>query len=977
MDRTEINGPNSPSISARSPPKHKYNSRAVQEALEHLASIDLSELRYEAKVERCRATRDLRSCGRYVHHVLNSCGHASLCTECSQRCDFCPICRIPVPKEGDRFRLRLFYECIEAGLISRKCDERFQDLEDGENQLTADVQRLYSLFDVALENNLISLICHYVRDVCMDEAAVSSDPVVAFLLDEVVVKDWCKRAFKNIIAELKGIYNLEVEEMKTRLSLLLKFSVQLAGISGVVESLASSFKDDLLAQVHDLQHLQESILQTKQHLEIMLWCAKHQFLENVRSRYDNFMGWRSLVRQRKSAATRRVWFDPVNYSADSTRQDGSLFIEDALANLEIEQEYTQGRDEEIDVTSLHKDDGGLSFFRSKIEGVSGCYPFENLRAAVDILFLHGSSDLVVAKQAIFLYYLFDRHWTMPNENWRHILDDFAAAFCITRHSLLESLTFYLLDDDTDEALQEACHLLPEISGPATHPKIARVLLERHNPDTALMVLRWSGRDGTSQLVSLSEAVTAVRVRVECALLTEAFTYQRMLCTKVREEKLKYGPSGDTMKDLKGDFKTWEQWVEILVTEICCLCIRRNLVDRMIELPWNSDEEKYLHKCLLDSATDDPSTTIGCLLVIFYIQRYRYAEAYQVNLKLHSVEQDFLSKNPVAEEVLSQMQSQIHWRTKFVDTSVELLPEIEQQLIKTGKLPVISVTSGEEVEIPAKFDLSELRESKSTGWLAPVTSADSSLVLRMNHVTSSKSSVSESPTRPGVSVNNLHFGVGNNDFSSILHQRLFMNTEGTRSEFGVSKDFKFDDISTPGNWRPSLLSATPFKEINNTSRPSRNSHHKDKLFDKIAPEVEQNGFMSLSRPAMPSYSHTMAADPASTPSSKHDLLKDSVQELRSNLSSKRVHSDRDDAPGNVVSSEELMDFSWSHGNKAYAGEERYANMNGGPRWRSDETSDEEEGQSPDNATGLAAYTSPMGGRRTGSMAKIRRSRFARR
>lgn len=39
----------------------------------------------------------------------------------------------------------------------------------------------------------------------MDETAVSSDPVVAFLLDEVVVKDWCKRAFKNIIAELRLI----------------------------------------------------------------------------------------------------------------------------------------------------------------------------------------------------------------------------------------------------------------------------------------------------------------------------------------------------------------------------------------------------------------------------------------------------------------------------------------------------------------------------------------------------------------------------------------------------------------------------------------------------------------------------------------------------------------------------------------------------------------------------------------------------
>lgn len=39
----------------------------------------------------------------------------------------------------------------------------------------------------------------------MDETAVSSDPVIAFLLDEVVVKDWCKKTFKNIISELQGI----------------------------------------------------------------------------------------------------------------------------------------------------------------------------------------------------------------------------------------------------------------------------------------------------------------------------------------------------------------------------------------------------------------------------------------------------------------------------------------------------------------------------------------------------------------------------------------------------------------------------------------------------------------------------------------------------------------------------------------------------------------------------------------------------
>lgn len=973
MDRSEINGPNSSTISpdtgasARSPPPPNYNSRAVQEAFEHLASIDLCELRYEAKVEHCRATRDLRSCGRYVQYVLNSCGHASLCAECSQRCDFCPICRIPVPKNRNSIRLRLYDECVEAGLISKRYEEGYHDFKDAENQITADVQRLYSLFDTALENNLISLICHYVRDVCMDEAAVSSDPVVAFLLDEVVVKDWCKRAFKNIIAELKLIYNLEVEVMKTRLSLLLKFQMKLRDISSVIEVLASSFKDDLSAQVHDLHHFQESILKTKQHLEIMMWCAKHQFLENVRSRHASFTLWHSLVRQRKSAATERVWYDPVNNCAESTKQDGSLFIEDALANLEIEQEFTQGRGEELDITSLHKDDESSSFVRSKIEGVSGCYPFENLRAAVDILFLHGSSDLVLAKQAIFLYYLFDRHWTMPDENWRHIVDDFAATFSITRHSLLESLTFYLLDDQADEALQEACHLLPEISGSTTHPKIAQVLLERENPEAALMVLRWSGRDGGSPLVSLSEAVTAVRVRVECALLTEAFTYQRMLCTKVREKKLKFGTIGETFDDLKGGFKTWEQWLEVLVTEICCLCIRRNLVDRMIELPWNSDEEKYLHKCLLDSATDDPSTTVGSLLVVFYIQRYRYAEAYQVNLKLQSVEQDFISKNRVSEEVLSRMQSQIHWRTKFIDTSIELLPEVQRQLVKNGKLPLNAVNSSEEVEIPEKSDLHGSQEPKSITLLIPTT-ADSSLHLPTSIVTPANSSVFESPTGPGRSIKSPHFEVGHYG-PSILQERLFMNKEGSAYDFGVSKEFKVDGFSTPGVCQSSPMNQTPLKGRNFSSRTLSNSHRRDKVSDKISPEPEQNGFLSQHLNTIHHYSHRMTTNPASTPVSNCGLHNDLAGDLHSNLSSKRVHSDREDGPRYMISSEDPMDVSWSNGKKGFAVEDRQAIAGGGLRWRSDETSDEEEKQSPESAMGVASYTTPRRG--------IRRSRFARR
>ncbi|XP_030467691.2 E3 ubiquitin-protein ligase HOS1 isoform X2 [Syzygium oleosum] len=934
------------------------SSGAVREALEHLASVDLVDLCNEAKIERCRATRDLRSCGRYVHHVLNSCGHASLCAECSQRCDHCPICRTQIPKSGNRLRLRLYYECIEAGLISKRCDERFQERED-ENQLNADVQRLYSLFDVALENNSASLICHYVTDVCMDESAVSSDPVTAFLLDEVVVKDWCKRTFNNILAELRGIYNLELMDMKSRSSLLLRYSAQLAGMSNVLEVLESSFKGSLSPQLHDLHHLHESILKTKQHMEIMMWCIRHEFLATRGSRYANYEQWRTLFRERKSAAIKRSWPDVVNLSTESGGQEGSLFIEDAVGNLEIIEEDTKEMGDESELFSLQKSGASL-YLRAKVEGLSGCYPFENLRAAADMLFLYGSSDLVVAKRAIFLYYLYDRHWTLPDECWRHVVDDFAASFGVTRHLLLESLTFYLLDDHTDEALKEACHLLPEISGSTTHPKIAQVLLERGMPDTALMVLRWSGRDGGSQLISLPEAVTAIRVRVECGLLTEAFTYQRMLCSKVRERKLKYEAAVDPSNTVKGECRTWVEWMEILVTEICCLSIRRKLVDRMIELPWNSDEEKYLHKCLMDYASDDPSTIIGNLLVVFYLQRHRYSEAYQVDCELQRLEQEFASTTSASQDILSRMEAASHWRTELVDKCIELLPEVQQQQIKSGKLPDIAVTS-EDAHMPEECNLPLERRPIPYSSSIPVA-VDSSVILNEVMTPSSKRSDLGNPMKVLVSSTNFAVGLGNTDWSSVPGESLLLNTERGSNLLGRSLK---NDTSTSGafDFKP----ASPLQRFPRGSPKFRQkSWPQGNSPDHISSAVEVNGFGDQIQRSSHLHSQASMANPQSSPASHHSLLRSSKQDLHKAVSGKRVHSEADGLPWNAVSSDDLMDISWS-GERSFAVEDE--NQARALRWRSDETSDEEEEPHQQRSVGTTPYRTPV--------TAIRRSRFARR
>jgi hypothetical protein len=146
-------------------------------------------------------------------------------------------------------------------------------------------------------------------------------------------------------------------------------------------------------------------------------------------------------------------------------------------------------------------------------------------------------------------------------------------------------------------------LLPEISSQNTHPKVASVLLERQKAEAALAVLRASGCDGQAAgPVPLADALTAVRVRLQCDLLTEGYLYQRAHCDGVKREG-----------------RDWASEMEVLVGEVCRLCMRMGILDKMLVLPWRKEEEKYLKKCLLDHAGQDPSSKAGSLLVVFYIQ----------------------------------------------------------------------------------------------------------------------------------------------------------------------------------------------------------------------------------------------------------------------------------------------------------------------------------------------------------------------
>ena len=61
--------------------------------------------------------------------------------------------------------------------------------------------------------------------------------------------------------------------------------------------------------------------------------------------------------------------------------------------------------------------------------------------------------------------------------------------------------------------------------------------------------------------------------------------------------------------------------------------------------------------------------LKCLCIPF--QRYRYAEAYQVHLKLEKVEEDSISEGSVSEEGLSRIKTASHWRANLVVSDLKL------------------------------------------------------------------------------------------------------------------------------------------------------------------------------------------------------------------------------------------------------------------------------------------------------------------
>lgn len=233
--------------------------------------------------------------------------------------------------------------------------------------------------------------------------------------------------------------------------------------------------------------------------------------------------------------------------------------------------------------------------------------------------------------------------------------------------------------------------------------------------------------------------------------------------------------------------------------------------------------------------------------------------------------------------------------------LELLPEFEQQQIRSAKLTEVAVTSDVEVEIPTKSDLPQIPDSRSTSLLVP-SSASSTLVMEPDYPTSLlRSSTYETSTKFGRASS---IGPELSRFGSPSSQREWLftnNVRGLKHQGNLGENIQYD-TSTPRNNRVHSMNGSPLIGVNRTSPSSS----QENMPDKTSMGDGWNPFLGQNQNGSPMFSRR-AASPVTgstlTPS------KEFANGLLPSMSNRKVQSHTDDRNWNVASSDDPMDISW--------------------------------------------------------------------
>lgn len=215
--------------------------------------------------------------------------------------------------------------------------------------------------------------------------------------------------------------------------------------------------------------------------------------------------------------------------------------------------------------------------------------------------------------------------------------------------------------------------------------------------------------------------------------------------------------------------------------------------------------------------------------------------------------------------------------------MELLPEVEKQQLRSGNLTDGAFTSHEEVEIPDKFDVPQIQDSRSTSLLIP-SSANPSLVLRKDHTSGLLSSSTLGiSAKIGMSFPTAGLELGNFNSRPHHHEGILTNDERVPNhQTKIGKILRFDTTPTPRNHRIGLVNGSPLKGFNRASPSNSQGSVPNKLRG-----VESNLLFGHNEATSPMYSWKTTTNP---------------------VTSRNVQLHKDDRSWNIESANDPMDVS---------------------------------------------------------------------
>ena len=232
--------------------------------------------------------------------------------------------------------------------------------------------------------------------------------------------------------------------------------------------------------------------------------------------------------------------------------------------------------------------------------------------------------------------------------------------------------------------------------------------------------------------------------------------------------------------------------------------------------------------------------------------------------------------------------------------MELLPEVEQRQLRSGKLIDGAVTSNEVVEHTAKFDAPEIQDTRSTSLLIP-SSANASLVPQTDDTTGLLRSSTFETSKTGRPFTAIGPELGNFGSPSYFRELLLTNKERVQQRQGsIGKNL---NKSTPRNQRVRPRNGSLLKGINGISP----GNSQDDELDIISPGIRGNNFHGHIQSNSPVYPWKATTNSVTRTTLNHS--KESANALLSNMSSRNVQSHKDGTGWNMVPSDDPMDVSW--------------------------------------------------------------------